>query len=1564
MKRIDRIRVLLLILFALLGFEGLSAQEILKKELLSSSTNNGITTFKWVVKYNPKEHNSSGKITLDDSFSPNQSYVNGSEVHPNGWSISQNASGFTWEITNGAYYSKNFPKYSGVITVPGTGDGYKPIPYTAANGDSRVYFLNHHQSPGDTLFNCVGACPTTSTWPKKLPDGDPNTNTYTGTTQGPKTVIVNRKLYYAVTKPSSSGIGCYDLESDSECGYLQLSNTGGTVMKKMDGPFSVGGNVIMIDSSMKAYKVSISGNSMSLINSYDMSTTGLSAQTNIYVGGKAVNSNLCLVTSSKIGCLDTAAMGQCSGWSSAKNANSSYAAASYIYYNSAMSPIAICVKSGSTQQCLDINNGSTLTLADAFPGVNEVGEGFTLGSKTFTPHVFTNKVSCYDWSSSSTCTPAIINGPSSAKVYATTYDKKGCAWVYGHNSKLWSFNPDNGETPCGGKTMVLEDTYDASKNWCATKQVRWNYNSLTINGINSSDFSDLNITFYDANGNVIKQATIPTNTSIYTENLAIAPFLPNQAIHYKIEGTWSSTANPNNPSPTVAIDISAPPLEFCFNTETKCPISGEIKNSVVGSANDTPFANYDVVKEADGLCQSAQEEPEVKPCLAVKPKLSCKNGELVLELENMKPSSFANEGETSISVIAPDSVHLTPFNKKWYIQGAQAGDTINLFINSALEGMGKKPGNDLCCAANIEITIPKEKSCKPPKKKPTLDLNKTYNASKKQFDITVHIDGNIKAPNALIVHDTLPEGVTLTGLATPSDVNWTCTNSFPISGSDEIDCIFTGASSISRDAHLTFNSSIDASQMPQTNCAQALVSAIDETILPSNGNNTDCATVPHENNSTENNSSDTNTTAPFNISSAKEFVNCDTNGICTFKLTFTNDSNQSYNGPITISEHTGGATTNYSIASLTPAGICPTEPTSVPFQCVQNMSFAPNETKVFTIKINAPLGSRNENCINSFNPPPSMGVGNYNNEELSQALQNANLIHPDHLSGNCVNFSTDKPEDKPEDNTSDNTSDNTGCNTDSNCSDNQHCQESTGLCLSNTPDSIPNPGVGIIANPRPGGSSTTGSSNTPTKNPKLDIKKTAPANCVAGRVCTYTIRVYNRGDAFYNAPLRIADSKSSQVGVFQSSAPSQWICTTSANIVNCLLPHAVIAPGTYKELRLSFRTKVHKKTVIATNCASIKRKSTGSENITAIQKRLRAVGYKSVRVSGKLDKRTSKAIERYRKKRHLSKKAAIKRLASSASFSKIKSCVKVRIKPKYETRPACKQGTHWDSHLKRCIPDIKICPKGTYLDRKLNRCIPKITSEKICKKGTHFDKRLKRCIPNRIIRPKCSKGQHWNDRIRHCVSDIALPPKCKKGTYWNAQFKRCLPVRKVCPKGQHWDDRVRHCVTNRVIPPKCQKGTYWNPRVKRCLPKRDIRPKCPKGQHWNERVRHCVSNIALPPKCKKGMYWNAQFKKCLPKRVIRLKCPKGSFYNSRLKRCIQKPIAKPICPRGTHFDKARKRCIKNIVATPRCKAGTVWNQRVKRCIKHTVSKPAIRHICPRGTYYNKERKRCIPAAKP
>lgn len=912
------LQLLKLILINILFFASVvyanNPRQTVEKELLSKTTSNGNTILEWVVRYQNNSQTPLGNVIITDNFNAPQTYVNNTEQHPNGWSVTQSPNQFIWQKGNSNQYTNSFPTNTGEIIVQGSGDGYAPIPYTSLTGQKRIYFLNHHLIPNNKLFNCVGSC--IGIWPRVLPDGDVTSTLTTGTTNGPETVIINKYLYYAVTRVNDSGVGCFDLELNTECGYLGLSSTGAgnSTAKKMEGPFKVGNNLILIDSNMITYKVSITGiNVMTNVGSFDLTTTGFTTQSNINIGGEVVNNNIYFVQSpiNSVACINSINMTPCPSWSTSKTlANSSgYGPGSFIYYDTSMNPTDICVRNGTTQTCLSLSTGvdTSVGKADIFnsdivggTGYGSGGE-FVLGTKTFIPPVFKNTIYCHDWSTATSCNPSIISKTigGNPRNYATQIDKDGCAWVYGDSSILWSFDPLTGVTPCGSnQEMIIEDTYDASNNWCASKDPDFSYSTFKIDSLNPNDFTNLKIEYFDINGNIIKTVNL-TGLSNYNENLSLVPFIQGDPIHYKITGIRNPQANNTNSSPLISIDIDGPPREFCFKTQIPCPITGDITNHV-----EVKIQGSNIIDSSDEVIESGEEiciasEPSITKCLELTPKLTCSKTGWVLEVNTLSPNTFSSQ-ELDLSVKAPSNATITKWGTKWHLNGVTSGDTITLVTNATKKGAGSAEGTDLCCLGEKKITIPDEECIV---EAPHVYARKEYKDGK--FELSARVMSEIHAPQVLTLTDTLPPGITITSIDPESTSEWSCSNTFPITGPTSVNCVYIGAMPILGIKTLSLHAQIDNNQMPAENCVDSGVFSTDGTTFITNPMMHQCLTIPkEEENKKENiqNVSPVLISKPANLSIKKYAPKeCKAGGKCTFTFKITNNGS-AHNGPISISD--------------------------------------------------------------------------------------------------------------------------------------------------------------------------------------------------------------------------------------------------------------------------------------------------------------------------------------------------------------------------------------------------------------------------------------------------------------------------------------------------------------------------------------------------------------------------------------------------------------------------------------------------------------------------------------
>ncbi|NOS98862.1 MAG: hypothetical protein HOP25_10380 [Methylotenera sp.] len=219
-----------------------NALPVLQKHATSvSNASGGNYTVDWVVQYANTSGQTITNATVKDGAI--STIIPGSLQQPAGWT-GVTSSGNTIATWTGA----SVPPFgvmaapivtsgfSGMPAVSGK-DGYIPIPYNHSTGQ-RIYMFNHGPGVNETgtlvNFQCAkasgGACVG---WPKNAPAGDSsgeNFNSFSNLYE--EYAIVGSRLYYAVNKASNFtfGIACFDLETETECGYTPLGKIKATAL--------------------------------------------------------------------------------------------------------------------------------------------------------------------------------------------------------------------------------------------------------------------------------------------------------------------------------------------------------------------------------------------------------------------------------------------------------------------------------------------------------------------------------------------------------------------------------------------------------------------------------------------------------------------------------------------------------------------------------------------------------------------------------------------------------------------------------------------------------------------------------------------------------------------------------------------------------------------------------------------------------------------------------------------------------------------------------------------------------------------------------------------------------------------------------------------------------------------------------------------------------------------------------------------------------------------------------------------------------------------------------------
>jgi hypothetical protein len=371
-----------------------------KKVVTVSSGSSGNYTIDWVVQYANNTGATLPKVTVTDG--PIATIINPSLVPglvpQQGWT----------GTTNGNVPVDNFALFSGTNIAPhgvmtatfaatgpstmnlsGSGDGYQPIPYTrlAAPTGRRIYIMNHHALPGALLFKCLDVATGTdcANWVggKALPMGNNSGNVSATLTNSSEYVISNGKFYYAAIGSLASsggfGIGCYDLESDTQCGYAKMDNRATGLYA--NGPWQIGNELYVASYDGFLYCAKLApGLPACQTSGYQIASStiklnverGTAEDLNISrLAGKVVGTKLYLTSlkgaTKYTNCYDTVTKTACWATTAPTKGTAAYSHGqqrgnytNYLNYNTALVPVAICsqINEPAGQFCVDLASGN------------------------------------------------------------------------------------------------------------------------------------------------------------------------------------------------------------------------------------------------------------------------------------------------------------------------------------------------------------------------------------------------------------------------------------------------------------------------------------------------------------------------------------------------------------------------------------------------------------------------------------------------------------------------------------------------------------------------------------------------------------------------------------------------------------------------------------------------------------------------------------------------------------------------------------------------------------------------------------------------------------------------------------------------------------------------------------------------------------------------------------------------------------------------------------------------------------------------------------------------------
>ncbi|MDX2159583.1 MAG: peptidoglycan-binding protein, partial [Hyphomicrobiaceae bacterium] len=147
--------------------------------------------------------------------------------------------------------------------------------------------------------------------------------------------------------------------------------------------------------------------------------------------------------------------------------------------------------------------------------------------------------------------------------------------------------------------------------------------------------------------------------------------------------------------------------------------------------------------------------------------------------------------------------------------------------------------------------------------------------------------------------------------------------------------------------------------------------------------------------------------------------------------------------------------------------------------------------------------------------------------------------------------------------------------------------------------------------------------------PDLEKRKTGPAQCVAGDVCSFTITVTNVGTGTWSGPLQELDTMPPGSTLATFGPQPDWACAQSGDTVNCAHTPVTLAPGEVVTLNIDLIIPIGTIGNVE-NCIQDVWAPLGddgsAEVVLAIEQRLSALGYDPGAIDGVYDAQTQAAI--------------------------------------------------------------------------------------------------------------------------------------------------------------------------------------------------------------------------------------------------------------------------------------------------------------------------------------------------
>ena len=402
-------------------------------------------------------------------------------------------------------------------------------------------------------------------------------------------------------------------------------------------------------------------------------------------------------TNIQIACYDTSSSALCSGWGTAgvvSVANTSYPlyvlgvygegrhSYSFMFNDSSGNEEAICLlahvnSTTGSLKCYKISDGSAYTstavtaLETALNNTVPWNTGLFTVTKMLQAGFFyrDNKVYipldigaghqgatyCFDFTTEQGCSGFGTNGYkawgqiSGSEVGGYGYAEiNGCMFGLGDTSILWSFNPENGTTPCDRASISIEVDSPATSFYCDAKPHTVAWDKVSVDGIDTN-VTSLIVEIYDADDTDTNAPPILTSGNILPSNEFSIASLPYGTGTGEYDNLRALVYTDVNNVGSVTVGQYNATLSFIGDNPQIC------YSTVV--SNDASFCNKDIVnqaviKELQGV--SAEASIGVV-CSSGTPNSggnqAINSGKITSSESNQKPSQLASTGDNMYRII-------------------------------------------------------------------------------------------------------------------------------------------------------------------------------------------------------------------------------------------------------------------------------------------------------------------------------------------------------------------------------------------------------------------------------------------------------------------------------------------------------------------------------------------------------------------------------------------------------------------------------------------------------------------------------------------------------------------------------------------------------------------------------------------------------------------------------------------------------------------------------------------------------------------------------------------------